>query len=106
MKLKLAKWCSIIPLFVYALLIAAAELSAVFPETKSAYLFELVGAVSMFLSIFVMPFLAVLGFVFSLILIFQKERKAIKFLVLSCVEIIISVQLVLAFVEELYSDNL
>ena len=107
MKLKLAKWCSIIPFFVYALMIASAELSGLFPETiLTVYLFELVGAVSMFLSIFVMPFLAVLGFVFSLILIFQKERKAIKFLVLSCVEIIISVQLVLAFVEELYSDNL
>ena len=103
MKLKLAKWCSIIPLFVYVLMIAAAELSAVFPETKSAYLFELVGAVSMFLSIFVVPFLAVLGFVFSLILIFQKDRKAIKFLVLSFVNIIISVLLKLVFWPIYYS---
>ena len=101
MKLKLAKWCSIIPLFVYALMIASAELSGLFPET--VYLFELVFLVSMVLSIFVMPFLAVLGFVLSLILIFQKERKAIKFLVLSFVNIIISVLLilvVLAFLED------
>ena len=88
MKLKLAKWCSIIPLFVYALMIASAELHAEFSgNTTILYLSILVG----FVSIFVMPFLAVLGFVFSLILIFQKERKAIKFLVLSFVEIIISV---------------
>ena len=100
MKLKLAKWCSIIPLFFHALLIAVAALYAVFPETKSVYLFELVSLVSIVLSIFVMPFLAVLGFVLSVILVFQKERKAIKFLVLSCVEIIISVLLILAFLEE------
>ena len=102
MKLKLAKWCSIIPLFFHALLIAAVNLG----ETIPVYLFELVRPVSMVLFIFVMPFLAVLGFVLSLILIFQKERKAIKFLVLSFVEIIISVWLILVFLEELYSDNL
>ena len=74
-------------------------------ETIPVYLFELVGSVSIvlpifvmpFLAVFVMPFLAVLGFVLSLILIFQKERKAIKFLVLSFVEIIISVLLILLF---------
>ena len=92
MKLKLAKWCSIIPLFVYALLIAAAELHGEFlGNTTILYLSVLVS----FVSVFVMPFLAVLGFVFSLILIFQRERKAIKFLVLSFVEIIISVLLIL-----------
>ena len=120
MKLKLAKWCSIIPLFVYALLIAAATLYSEFlgnttidvvineqsvmalhreflGNTTILYLFELVSLVSMVLSIYVMPFLAVLGFVLSLILIFQKERKAIKFLVLSFVEIIIFVLLILVF---------
>ena len=102
MKLKLAKWCSIIPLFFHALLIAAVNLG----ETIPVYLFELVSPVSMVLFIFVLPFLAVLGFVLSLILIFQKERKAIKFLVLSCVNIIISVWPILVFLEELYSDNL
>ena len=96
MKLKLAKWCSIIPLFVYALMIASATFGVEFSETTTiGYLFDLVFLVSMVLSIFVMPFLAVLGFVFSLILIFQKERKAIKFLVLSFVNIIISVLLIL-----------
>ena len=103
MKLKLAKWCSIIPLFFHALLIASDELYAEFlGNTTILCLSGLVLGPS----IFVMPFLAVLGFVLSVILIFQKERKAIKFLVLSFVNIIISVQLVLAFVEELYSDNL
>ena len=100
MKLKLAKWCSIIPLFVYALMIASAELHAEFSgNTTILYLSILVG----FVSIFVMPFLAVLGFVFSLILIFQKERKAIKFLVLSFFEIIISVRLNLVFWQIYYS---
>ena len=96
MKLKLAKWCSIIPLFVYALMIASATFGVEFSETTTiGYLFDLVFLVSVVLSIFVMPFLAVLGFVLSLILISQKERKAIKFLVLSFVNIIISVLLIL-----------
>ena len=100
MKLKLAKWCSIIPLFFYALLIAATKLySAFLGNTTILCLFGLV----LVPSVFVMPFLAVLGFVLSLILIFQKERKAIKFLVLSCVEIIISVLLNLVFWAIYYS---
>ena len=94
MKLKLAKWCSIIPLFVYAPLIALATLDLVFFYT----IFDLVLLFFMVLSIYVMPFLAVLGFVLSLILIFQKERKAIKFLVLSFVDIIILVVMVLVVV--------
>ena len=94
MKLKLAKWCSIIPLFVYAPLIALATLDLVFFYT----IFDLVLLIFMVLSIYVMPFLAVLGFVLSLILIFQKERKAIKFLVLSFVDIIIPVVMVLVVV--------
>ena len=100
MKLKLAKWCSIIPLFAYALLIAAMKLYSEFlGNTTILCLFELV----LVLSIYVMPFLAVLGFVLSVILIFQKERKAIKFLVLLCVEIIISVLLNLVFWQIYYS---
>ena len=104
MKLKLAKWCSIIPLFVYALMIASATFGVEFSETTTiVYLFNLVSSVSMVLSFFVMPFLAVLGFVLSVILIFQKERKAIKFLVLSFFEIIISVRLNLVFWQIYYS---
>ena len=96
MKLKLAKWCSIIPLFVHALLIAAVTLNVVFSDYTIRDPFNLV-LFFMVLSFFVMPFLAVLGFVLSLILIFQRERKAIKFLVLSFVNIIISVLLILVF---------
>ena len=96
MKLKLAKWCSIIPLFVYALLIAAVTLNVVFSDYTIRDPFNLV-LFFMVLSIYVMPFLAVLGFVLSLILIFQRERKAIKFLVLSFVNIIIFVLLILVF---------
>ena len=95
MKLKLAKWCSIIPLFVYALMIASAKLHGEVSDYTIKDLFNLVLLIFMVLSIYVMPFIAVLGIVLSLILIFQKERKAIKFLVLSFGDIIILVVMVL-----------
>ena len=99
MKLKLAKWCSIIPLFVYALMIAAAKLHGEVSDYTIKDLFNLVLLIFMVLSIYVMPFIAVLGFVLSLILIFQRERKAIKFLVLSFGDIIILVVMVLVVVK-------
>ena len=99
MKLKLAKWCSIIPLFVYALMIASAKLHGEVSDYTIKDLFNLVLLIFMVLSIYVMPFIAVLGIVLSLILIFQKERKAIKFLVLSFGDIIILVVMVLVVVK-------
>ena len=101
MKLKLAKWCSIIPLFFHALLIASTELYSAFLGNTT--ILCLSGLLVVLPSIYLMPFLAVLGFVLSVILIFQKERKAIKFLVLSFVNIIISVLLNLEFWQIYYS---
>ena len=105
MKLKLAKWCSIIPLFAYALPAAAVLIVMVIDsleihdgpllDTIIGDLFPFVAWVSLLLSVFAVPIPAVLGIVLSAILIFQKERKAIKFLVLSCVDIIISALLAL-----------
>ena len=101
MKLKLAKWCSIIPLFVYALCAAALLIFKVIAASDIdggevplvaiiGYLLVFVSTVSYLLSIFTAPIPAILGVVFSTILIFQKERKAILFLILSCADIIIS----------------
>ena len=98
MKLKLAKWCSIIPLFVYALCATSTLILNVIDIKNGEFEMHLVAIikllifvvyVSLFLSIFAAPIPAILGVVFSTILIFQKERKAIKFLVLSCVDIVI-----------------
>ena len=101
MKLKLAKWCSIIPLFVYASCATALLIFKVIAASDIdggevplvaiiGYLLVFVSRVSYLLSIFTAPIPAILGVVFSTILIFQKERKAILFLILSCADIIIS----------------
>ena len=98
MKLKLTKWCSIIPLFAYALCETSMLILNVIAIKNGEIEMHLVAIikllifvvyVSLFLSIFAAPIPAILGVVFSTILIFQKERKAIKFLVLSCVDIVI-----------------
>ena len=101
MKLKLAKWCSIIPLFVYASCAAALLIFKVIASSDIdggevplvaiiGYLLVFVSRVSYLLSIFAAPIPTILSVVFSTILIFQKERKAILFLILSCTDIIIS----------------
>ena len=101
MKLKLAKWCSIIPLFDYASCAAALLIFKVIASSDIdggevplvaiiGYLLVFVSRVSYLLSIFAAPIPAILGVVFSTILIFQKESKAILFLILSCADIIIS----------------
>ena len=101
MKLKLAKWCSIIPLFVYALCaVALLIFKAIASSDIDGGEVPLVAIIGYFIGIrvegflfafyFAAPIPAILGVVFSTILIFQKERKAILFLILSCADIIIS----------------